>query len=201
VVLENAVESIAKLPGIGRKTALRLALHLLKQPKGYTAQLVHDLEQLQEKVHLCKECYNLSDQEVCAICSDVNRDNSILCVVEDIRDVMAIESTASFKGRYHVLGGLINPMEGVGPHDLKINQLLQRVAQGHVRELVLALSATPEGDTTAFFMYRQLKGVDIAISVLARGVAVGDLLEYADQVTLGRSIAQRIPFEQSFSGR
>lgn len=201
MVLENAVESIAKLPGIGRKTALRLALHLLKQPKGYTDQLVHDLEQLKERVHLCKECFNLSDHEVCAICTDGNRDDTTLCVVEDIRDVMAIESTSSFKGRYHVLGGLINPMEGVGPQDLKISQLMRRIEQKTVRELVLALSATPEGDTTAFFIYRQLKGTDIAISVLARGVAVGDLLEYADQVTLGRSIAQRIPFEQSFSGR
>ena len=201
ILLENAVESIARLPGIGRKTALRLALHLLRQPKSATEALVTDLTKLVEGMHLCKQCHNLSDQEVCAICRDEKRNGEVICVVEDIRDVMAIENTGTFSGLYHVLGGLINPLEGMGPGDIKLHTLIPRIAPLGTKEILLALSATPEGDTTAFFVFKMLKEQPVQVSVLARGVAIGDQLEYADQVTLSRSIAQRIPFEQSYSGK
>lgn len=196
-LLENAVYEVSQLPGIGKRTALRLVLHLLKQPESQTQHLAKALSKLREEVNFCKSCYNISDTEVCEICSNPKRDESIICVVEDIRDVMAIENTAQFQGLYHVLGGKISPMEGVGPQDLNIVPLVNKVKEGNVRELIFALSSTMEGDTTNFYIYKQLEGLDITTSTIARGISVGDELEYADEVTLGRSILNRVPFERS----
>jgi recombination protein RecR len=196
-LLENAVNEVAHLPGIGKRTALRLVLHLLKQPKSHTSHLTKALDNLIEDVKLCKSCHNISDVEICEICSSVKRNNEIVCVVEDIRDVMAIENTVQFQGLYHVLGGKISPMEGIGPHNLTIESLIEKVEKGTIKELILALSSTMEGDTTNFYIYKQLKKFDVNISTIARGIAVGDELQYADEVTLGRSIANRIPFENS----
>lgn len=196
-LLENAVYEVSQLPGIGKRTALRLVLHLLKQPKEQTTHLSDALTNLREKVNFCKSCHNISDTEICEICSNPKRDESVICVVEDIRDVMAIENTAQFQGLYHVLGGKISPMEGVGPQDLNIVPLVKRVKEGKVKELIFALSSTMEGDTTNFYIYKQLEGLDITTSTIARGISVGDELEYADEVTLGRSILNRVPFERS----
>jgi len=196
-LLENAVYEMSQLPGIGKRTALRLVLHLLKQPKEQTARLANALVNLKDSIKFCKNCHNISDVEVCEICSNPRRDESLVCVVEDIRDVMAIENTGQFLGLYHVLGGKISPMEGVGPQDLTINSLVDKVKQGKIKELIFALSSTMEGDTTNFYIYRQLEGLDVKTSTIARGIAVGDELEYADEVTLGRSILNRIPFENS----
>lgn len=195
--LNQAVNEISKLPGIGRKTALRLALHLLRQEPGHTHDLTRALNKLVDEVVYCRKCHNLSDKELCDICANPNRRADILCVVEDIRDVMALENTQQFKGLYHVLGGVISPMEGIGPSDLKIEDLLQRLGEGEVKELILALPTTMEGDTTNFYLFRRLQGLDIQVTTLARGVAVGDELEYADEVTLGRSILNRVPYESS----
>tara|TARA_R110002033_G_scaffold100994_1_gene149297 strand:+ start:527 stop:1150 length:624 start_codon:yes stop_codon:yes gene_type:complete len=196
-LLENAVYEMSQLPGIGKRTALRLVLHLLKQPKEQTARLANALVNLKDNIKFCKNCHNISDVEVCEICSNPRRDESLVCVVEDIRDVMAIENTGQFLGLYHVLGGKISPMEGVGPQDLTIYSLVDKVKQGKIKELIFALSSTMEGDTTNFYIYRQLEGLGVKTSTIARGIAVGDELEYADEVTLGRSILNRIPFENS----
>lgn len=188
---------MAQLPGIGKRTALRLVLHLLKQPKEQTLYLTEALSKFREEIKLCKNCHNISDIELCEICSNRNRDSELICVVEDIRDVMAIENTAQFKGLYHVLGGKISPMEGIGPHNLTINSLVEKVSAGETKEVILALSSTMEGDTTNFYIYRQLQKFDIKLSIIARGISVGDEIEYADEVTLGRSILHRVPFEQN----
>ena len=188
---------MSQLPGIGKRTALRLVLHLLKQPREQTAFLSEALTQMREEVRFCAGCHNISDVEICEICSNPARDHKTICVVEDIRDVMAIENTRQFRGIYHVLGGKISPIDGIGPSQLNINTLVEKVKSGSVSELIFALSSTMEGDTTNFFIYRQISEYSIITSTIARGISVGDELEYADEVTLGRSILQRIPFENS----
>jgi recombination protein RecR len=197
-LLEKAVHEMAQLPGIGKRTALRLVLHLLKQPKEQTDFLSHALVDMRENIRFCKSCHNISDVEMCEICSNGARNQQIICVVEDVRDVMAIENTRQFRGIYHVLGGKISPIDGVGPSQLTIGQLVEKVKSGSVQELIFALSSTMEGDTTNFFIYKQIRDCEITVSTIARGISVGDELEYADEVTLGRSILQRIPFENSF---
>ena len=198
-LLQKAVEEMSQLPGIGKRTALRLVLHLLRQPEGQTESLSTALRELRSGIRQCRECHNISDSEVCEICSNPRRDRTLVCVVEDIRDVMAIENTGHYRGLYHVLGGKISPMEGVGPQDLAIDSLVEKVRKGEVEELIFALSATMEGDTTNFYMSRQLEGMPVKLTTIARGIPVGDDLEYADEVTLGRSILQRIPFEGSLN--
>ena len=198
-LLENAVQEIALLPGIGKRTALRLALHLLKQPKENTHLLSDSLKALRDGVIFCSSCHNLSDSTLCEICSSPKRDKKLLCVVEDIRDVMAIERTGQFQGIYHVLGGIISPMEGVGPQDLNIASLVNKAKEGSVHEVIFALSATMEADTTNFYIYKLLSPYQIKTSTIARGIPVGDELEYTDEVTLGRSILARIPFESSIT--
>lgn len=196
-LLENAVYEMSQLPGIGKRTALRLVLHLLKQPKEQTSRLTLALEDLKSRVRFCNKCHNISDTELCEICASPKRDESLVCVVEDIRDVMAIENTGQYKGLYHVLGGKISPMEGVGPQNLNITSLVDKAKKGQLKELIFALSSTMEGDTTNFYIYKQLEGFEINTSTIARGIAVGDELEYADEITLGRSILNRVPFEGS----
>lgn len=196
-LLENAVYEMSQLPGIGKRTALRLVLHLLKQPEERTEHLTNALMKLRSEVNFCKNCHNISDTELCEICANPKRDESLICVVEDIRDVMAIENTSQYNGLYHVLGGKISPMEGVGPQDLNIVSLINKVREGSVKELIFALSSTMEGDTTNFYIYRQLENFKVTTSTIARGISVGDELEYADEVTLGRSILNRVPFESS----
>jgi len=197
-LLARAVDEMALLPGIGKRTALRLVLHLLKQPSARTTALSQALTELREQSQFCKQCHNISDLPLCDICANVNRDKSLVCVVEDIRDVMAIENTSQFKGVYHVLGGKISPMDGIGPHDLTIESLVQKVRSKEIKELIFALSSTMEGDTTNFYIFKQIEDTDVVMTTIARGIAVGDELEYADEVTLGRSIVHRIPFETSF---
>lgn len=194
-LLEKAVEEFSQLPGIGRKTALRLVLHLLRQETDDVDRFAEALTRMRHKVRHCRVCHNISDSELCPICSNPQRDSSTICVVENIRDVMAIENTAQYNGLYHVLGGIISPMDGIGPGDLEINSLVSRVAEGGVKEVILALSPTMEGDTTNFYIFRKLAAYDVKLSVIARGIAVGDELEYADEVTLGRSILNRTPFK------
>lgn len=196
-LLENAVNEMSQLPGIGKRTALRLVLHLLRQPETQSEHLAHALKEMRTKIKHCKECYNISDVDICEICASYNRNRKIVCVVEDIRDVMAIENTSQFKGLYHVLGGKISPMDGIGPHDLKIPQLISRVAKGEIEELIFALSATMEGDTTNFYIYKQLKDFNIKLTTIARGISVNDEIEFADEITLGRSITNRIPLENA----
>jgi recombination protein RecR len=196
-LLENAVNEFAKLPGIGRKSALRLVLHLLKQEVHEVEIFANSLIQLRSEVKHCKVCHNISDTDVCNICSNPSRNAAFICVVENIKDVMAIENTHQFSGLYHVLGGIISPMDGIGPSDLEVESLVKRVDQGSVEEIVLALSTTMEGDTTNFFIYKKLKNHPVKISTLARGVSIGDELEYTDEVTLGRSIVNRMNFEDS----
>ncbi|PIB27028.1 recombination protein RecR [Maribacter sp. 4U21] len=198
-LLENAVYEMSQLPGIGKRTALRLVLHLLKQSEQRTEQLSSALVQLRSTVRFCKNCHNISDTEHCEICANPKRDASLVCVVEDIRDVMAIENTGQYRGMYHVLGGKISPMEGIGPQDLTISSLVSKVRKGEINELIFALSSTMEGDTTNFYIFRQIEEFKIRTSTIARGIAVGDELEYADEVTLGRSILNRVPFEGSFN--
>jgi recombination protein RecR len=197
--LETAIGEIALLPGIGKRTALRLALHLLKQPQSQTTDLAKALVDLKTKVKQCRSCHNISDNELCGICANYSRDHSIICVVEDIRDVMAIENTEQYKGIYHVLGGKISPMEGVGPNQLNIETLVDKVKTGKVAEVIFALSSTMEGDTTNFYIYKQIQASkrSLKTSTIARGISIGDELEYADEITLGRSILQRVPFENS----
>ncbi|MBE7640321.1 MULTISPECIES: recombination mediator RecR [Salegentibacter] len=196
-LLEQAVDEMSQLPGIGKRTALRLVLHLLKQPESQTKQLTEALTGLRSGIKLCKNCYNISDTDLCAICANPARNSEIICVVEDIRDVMAIENTNQYRGHYHVLGGKISPMDGIGPSQLSIKPLIEKVQAGKVEELIFALSSTLEGDTTNFYIYRQLEGTELRTSTIARGISVGDELEYADEVTLGRSITNRVPFENS----
>jgi len=195
-LLENAVSQFARLPGIGRKTALRLVLHLLRQDEDDVEQLASALTTMKHNVRHCRVCHNISDQEVCTVCSDPRRDSRTVCVVENIQDVMAIENTQQYKGLYHVLGGVISPMDGIAPSDLEIDSLVERVGQGGVDEVILALSPTMEGDTTNFYVYRKLASFgNLRITVIARGVSIGDELEYTDEVTLGRSILNRTLFE------
>ena len=196
-LIQNAVNEISQLPGIGKRTALRLALHMLRQQKNQTEDLANALVLMRNNIKFCNNCHNISDLDTCEICANTKRDNSIICVVEDIRDVMAIESTSSFKGLYHVLGGKISPMDGIGPDDLNIISLVDKVKSGLVKELIFALSSTMEGDTTNFYIYKLINKFDVITSTIARGVSVGDDLEYADEITLGRSITNRIPFESS----
>ena len=194
ILLENAVESLSKLPGIGKKTALRLALHLLNEDDMATEQLADSLLKMKHNIMLCERCYNISDTKICSICGNPRRDENTLCVVADMRDVLAIERTASYNGLYHVLGGVISPIEGISPNDLKIAELVERVQKDDIKEIILALPATIEGDTTNFYIYRQLQNFKGKISVIAKGIAVGDTLEYVDEITLGRSIQNRVNF-------
>tara|TARA_B100000767_G_scaffold137320_1_gene129996 strand:+ start:215 stop:832 length:618 start_codon:yes stop_codon:yes gene_type:complete len=196
-LLENAVNEVARLPGIGKRTALRLVLHLLKQPIENTNYLTESLQVLRTDVKSCEKCHNISDTALCEICNNPKRDSTIVCVVEDIRDVMAIENTSQFRGLYHVLGGKISPIEGIGPQNLEIESLIEKVKNNEIKELIFALSSTMEGDTTNFYIFKQIEKYEVTTSTIARGISVGDELEYADEVTLGRSIVNRIPFEQS----
>lgn len=196
-LLERAVNEMSQLPGIGKRTALRLVLHLLGQPENQTNQLSDALKTMRSEINFCKSCHNISDNAVCEICSNPHRTEEIICVVEDIRDVMAIENTSSFRGLYHVLGGKISPMDGIGPSDLNIETLVEKVKSGQVKELIFALGSTMEGDTTNFYIYRQIQDYNVVTSTIARGISVGNELEYTDEVTLGRSIINRIPFEAS----
>jgi recombination protein RecR len=196
-LLENAVNEFAKLPGIGRKSALRLVLHLLKQDVQEVEIFGNSLIQLRSEIKHCKCCHNISDTDICNICANPSRNPSLVCVVENIKDVMSIENTHQFNGLYHVLGGIISPMDGIGPSDLEIESLVNRVNEGNIEEIILALSTTMEGDTTNFFIFKKLKNSSVKISTLARGVSIGDELEYTDEVTLGRSIVNRMNFEDS----
>ena len=196
-LLETAVNEFAKLPGVGQKTALRLVLHLLNQPAADVEKFSLALTQLKREIRFCEICSNISDHQICEICAANKRDKSIVCIVEDTRDVMAIENTNQYNGVYHVLGGLISPMDGVGPSDLNIDSLVERVKAGGITEVILAISATMEGDTTIFYLYKKLKDSGVQISAIARGIAFGGELEYVDEVTLGRSIATRVPYGNS----
>ena len=196
-LLEKAVNEMSQLPGIGNRTALRLVLHLLRQPNDQTMQLASALQNMRNEIKFCKSCHNISDTQLCEICTNPHRTSDIICVVEDVRDVMAIENTSSFRGLYHVLGGKISPMDGIGPNDLNITSLVDKVKQGEIKELIFALSSTMEGDTTNFYIFKQIQDCDIVTSTIARGISVGNELEYTDEVTLGRSIMNRIPFESS----
>ena len=196
-LLEKAVNEMSQLPGIGKRTALRLVLHLLKQPQEQTQYLSQALTTMREEIKHCTSCNNISDASLCEICANASRNHQIICVVEDIRDVMAIENTGQFRGIYHVLGGKISPIDGVGPSQLHISPLIEKVKQGGVSEIIFALSSTMEGDTTNFYIYKQIMDYPVELSTIARGISVGDELEYADEVTLGRSILQRVPFEKS----
>lgn len=194
-LLEQAVNELARLPGIGRKTALRMALHLLKRNVQEVESLGNAVIKMRNEIIYCRECRNISDQELCAICESPKRDHSLICVVEDIRDVMAIENTGQFSGVYHVLGGIISPMEGIGPQDLHIEALISRVSSGVIGEIILALPTTIEGDTTNFYLFRRLSEFNLTLTTIARGVSIGDELEHTDEVTLGRSILNRTPYE------
>lgn len=194
-LLQSAVDEIAQLPGIGKRTALRLAIFLLRQPEIQSVNLAQAIVDLRSKIKYCKNCFNITDEEVCEICNDVQRESKALCLVQDVRDVMAIESTAEYRGKYHVLGGLISPIEGIGPQDLTIEALVKRVENEEISEVIFALSATPEGDTTSFYIYKKLMDKELQFSTIARGVSIGDELQYADEVTLGRSISNRIPLK------
>ena len=196
-LLENAVNEVSQLPGIGKRTALRLMLHLLKQPISKTQKLSQSLQQMREEMVFCSSCHTISDTPLCEICANPNRDETLVCVVEDVRDVMAIENTSQYKGHYHVLGGKISPMDGIGPNDLSVPSLVEKVKKGIIKELIFALSSTMEGDTTNFYIFKQIEDYPIILTTIARGISVGDELEYADEVTLGRSILHRIPFENS----
>jgi len=196
-ILEKTVQQMAQLPGIGKRTALRLVLHLLKQPKEQTQDLAETLIAITEKIVFCEKCHTISDSPICGICSNPNRNQQIVCVVEDISDVMAIENTGQFKGVYHVLGGKISPIDGIGPSNLTISSLVEKIKSQDITEVIFALSPTMEGDTTNFYIYKQIKDCDIIFSTIARGISVGDELEYVDEITLGRSIQRRIPFEMA----
>ena len=194
-LIENAVNEISKLPGIGKKTALRLVLHLLKREEETSAALADAIIQMRTQIQYCRQCHNISDAETCAICANPARDRSLMCVVEDTRDVLAIENTAQYRGLYHVLGGIISPMEGVGPNDLHIDSLVRRLPGSEVKEIIMALSPTMEGDTTAFYLTKKMKPFNLKISTIARGIPIGGELEYADEITLGRSIATRVLYD------
>lgn len=195
-ILENAVREISRLPGIGKSTALRLALHLVKSNSSDIDDLVKSIQSLHDDLKSCNNCYNLSDSDTCDICLSNIRDDSLICVVEDIRDIMAIENTSQFNGLYHVLNGKISPIEGIGPNQLKIQELIDRVKNKKIKEVIFALSATMEGDTTSFYIYKKISDLDIKFSSIAQGVSIGDNLEYTDEITLGRSILKRVPYEQ-----
>lgn len=196
-LVEEVVNELSKLPGIGKRTAMRLALHLLKQEVSFSERLGSSIVNMRNNIQFCNQCHNISDQEVCEICSNPRRDGKLLCIVEDIRDVMAIENTGQFQGLYHVLGGLISPMDGVSPSDLTLDKLITRIKNEEVEEVILALAATVEGDTTSFYIYKQLNDFPLKVSTIARGVAIGDEIEFADEITLGRSIIGRLPYEAS----
>lgn len=196
-LLEEAISQLVRLPGIGRRTALRLALWLLKQDSSKASSIGNAIINLRNNVSYCTVCHNISDGDICNICSDHRRDRQLICVVEDIRDFMAIENTGQYKGVYHILGGIISPMEGIGPQDINIDTLISKTESGEIKEAIMALPSTTEGDTTAFYIYRKIKDFVPVITVLSRGVAIGDDLEYADEVTLGKSIRNRIPFDKS----
>lgn len=198
-LVENAVNQLSSLPGIGKKSALRLVLHMIKQEKQNINQFGNSFIDLINNINYCSECFSISDNEKCEICSDQKRDKSTICVVEDIRVMMAVESTMQFKGVYHVLGGLISPMDGIGPSDIKVEELIQKVQDSEVKEIIFALSTTMEGDTTNFYLFRRLKDLNITISSIARGISIGDELEYADEITLGTAISSRLPYENSLS--
>ncbi len=198
-LLENAVDEFSKLPGIGKKTALRLVLHLLKQPTQEVTQFSNAINTLKQEVKYCKHCNSISDTTVCSICANPKRDTSTICVVESIKDVLSIEATNRYHGLYYVLGGVINPMEGIGPADINIGNLVNKIEQGNVQEVILALSATLEGDTTNFYIFKKINSFPVSVSVIARGVAFGDDLEYTDEITLGRAIANRVKFEETIS--
>ena len=195
-VLAKAVEEISGLPGIGRKSALRLALHLLKQPESQAIALGDSLKKLVSEIKYCKECHNFSDSEICEICANPKRNDELICVVEDVRDVMAIENTGKYRGKYLVLGGKISPMEGIGPNQLNISSIERKLQIGVAKELIFALSATMEGDTTAYYIYKKFKNFEVNFSTIARGISVGDELEYADEISLGRSIQNRLPYNE-----
>lgn len=197
ILLEKAIDEFSKLPGIGKKTAMRLVLHLLKQETSDVEAFGNSIITLKHEVKYCKECHNISDTDICSICSNKMRDKSIICVVENIRDVMAIEATQQYKGVYHVLGGIISPMDGIAPSDLEIESLINRVKENDIKEVILALSSTMEGDTTNFYISRKLEGTNVKLSVIARGISIGDELEYTDEITLGRSIINRTPFNNA----
>ncbi|NWJ50088.1 MAG: recombination protein RecR [Bacteroidetes bacterium] len=198
-LLETAVNELAKLPGIGKKSAVRLALHLLRQNTQEVESLGNALIKMRNEIIFCKNCFNISDTEICEICNNQNRDAGLICVVEDVRDVMAIENTAQFRGLYHVLGGVISPMDGIGPGDLNITPLLLRIEKQAIREIIMALSPTMEGDTTNFYIYKRLKNIKVLVTTIARGVSIGDNLEFTDEITLGRSIVNRLPYESTFN--
>lgn len=195
VLLKNVVGEFTRLPGIGQKTALRLALHLLKQSPEVAAALGESILKLRSEIKYCTVCNNISDREICDVCSNPRRDHTTLCIVEDIRDMLAIENTGQFKGVYHILGGIISPVEGIGPSDLSIAPIVTKVGTGDFREIIMALPATVEGDTTNFYLYKMLKQFDVNISIIARGIPVGDELDYTDEITLGRSILMRQPYQ------
>jgi recombination protein RecR len=197
--LQDAVDAIASLPGVGRKTALRLALNLLRRSEEEVVDFANAVANMKQKILFCEKCGNISDEKLCGICASPKRDETLVCVVEDLRDVMAIEATQQYRGMYHVLGGVISPMDGIGPSDLNINNLLNRIEVDEVKEVILALSATMEGDTTGFYLFKKLENTNTVVSSIARGVSVGDELQYTDEITLGRSILQRTPFEQSLN--
>lgn len=196
-LVQKAVDEIAQLPGIGRRSALRLVLHLLRQPKDFSERLSSAIATLRQQIRYCTTCHNISDAEECSICANPLRNKEVLCVVEDVRDVMAIEATGQFKGRYHVLGGKIAPMDGIGPQQLTIDALVERVKNEEIKEIIFALGSTMEGDTTNYYIFKKLSKFPLVFSAISRGIGVGDELEYADELTLGRSISQRIPFEIS----
>jgi len=193
--IEEAINQFAKLPGVGRKSAMRYVLHILKLENKDVESFVNSIVKLRNEMKYCSICQNISDKEICNICSNHNRDKSLVCVVEDIRDVMAIEGTQQYKGVFHVLGGIISPLDGIGPSDLNIETLVKRISEGEIKEVIMALSATMEGDTTNFYLYKRLKDFNITMSTIARGISIGDELEYTDEITLGRSIINRVPYE------
>ncbi len=199
-LLAEAVEQFSTLPGVGKRTAMRLALFLLKQEKGEVQRFGEAFIRFRNEINFCESCFNISDEQKCSICSNPLRDQSTICVVQDVRDVMAIENTGQYKGLYHVLGGIISPMDGIGPADLRIDELVERAKNGEVNEIILATSTTMEGETTNFYLFKKLKEFHLKISAIARGIAVGDELEYADELTLGRSLVNRLPYENSLAG-
>jgi recombination protein RecR len=193
-LIEDAVNELSRLPGVGRKSALRFALHILRQDPAHAIRLGDAVKNLREKIQYCKSCFNISDSEICSVCSDQSRDQSLLCVVEDIRDVIAVENTNQFRGLFHVLGGIISPVDGIGPSQLNIAPLFDKAASGKVSEIIFALPATVEGDTTSFYIFKKIKDMNISVSTIARGIAVGDELEYTDEITLARSLVNRVPY-------
>jgi recombination protein RecR len=199
IYLENVINELSKLPGVGKRTALRFALYLLQEPDNETMSLANSLMNMKKEIKLCKRCYSISDQEECGVCRDEKRNHKTVCVVENIRDVMAIENTHQYYGVYHVLGGVISPIDGIGAKDINISQLVERIAKEEIEEIILALPTTMEGDTTCFYINKLVKDMNVKVSAIARGVAIGDNIEFADEITLGRSILNRMPFDKIYS--